>query len=96
MFGTVRYETTNGIIHQESGKLKNIGTENEAMVVQGSYTYTGPDGVVYSVTYIADENGFRPQGVHLSTNTKINRNNFIKPSVTGRFEIPKFDVRFNS
>lgn len=33
--------------------------------MQGSYSYTGPDGVVYTVTYIADENGFRAEGAHL-------------------------------
>lgn len=30
--------------------------------MQGSYSYTGPDGVVYTITYIADENGFRAEG----------------------------------
>lgn len=35
--------------------------------VSGSYSYTGPDGVQYSVTYTADEQGFHPQGAHLPT-----------------------------
>lgn len=33
--------------------------------MQGSYSYTGPDGVVYTVKYIADENGFRAEGAHI-------------------------------
>jgi hypothetical protein len=36
-------------------------------VKQGKYSYTGDDGVVYTVTYIADENGFRAEGDHLPT-----------------------------
>ncbi|KAF7269291.1 flexible cuticle protein 12-like [Rhynchophorus ferrugineus] len=59
------YETSNGIQQQEQGTLQNAGTENEVIQVRGSFTYTGPDGVTYTVTYIADENGFQPQGAHL-------------------------------
>ncbi|XP_026738288.1 cuticle protein CP14.6-like [Trichoplusia ni] len=58
-------ETSNGIKQQEEGQLKNPGTENEALQVRGQFAYTGPDGVVYTITYIADENGFQPQGAHL-------------------------------
>nr|CAD7395294.1 unnamed protein product [Timema poppensis] len=62
------YETGNGIVAQEQGYLKNPGQKDlEAQVAQGSYSYTGPDGVVYTVTYIADENGFRAEGLHLPT-----------------------------
>lgn len=64
MFG-YRFETSNGISQQEQGQLTNAGSENEAIAVRGSFSYTGADGVVYSVTYIADENGFQPQGAHL-------------------------------
>ncbi|XP_061711550.1 cuticle protein CP14.6-like [Cydia pomonella] len=59
------YETSNGIKSEEQAQLNNIGTDNEAISVRGSYAYTGADGVVYTVTYIADENGFQPQGAHL-------------------------------
>lgn len=33
--------------------------------MQGQYSYTGPDGIVYTITYIADENGYRAEGTHL-------------------------------
>lgn len=61
------YETANGIQAQEQGYLENPGTENEANNVQGRYSYTGDDGVVYSVTYIAGKDGFQAQGAHLPT-----------------------------
>lgn len=40
--------TSNGITMEEQGYIKNPGTQNEAQVMQGSYSYTGPDGVVYT------------------------------------------------
>jgi len=61
------YETENGIKAQEQGELKNKGSENAIQSVQGSYSYTAPDGQLITVTYIADENGFQPQGDHLPT-----------------------------
>lgn len=59
------YETTNGIRAEQQGFLKNPGTQLEAQVMQGSYSYTGPDGQVYTITYIADENGYRAEGLHI-------------------------------
>jgi hypothetical protein len=62
------YETGNNIIAEETGFLKNRGIENEEALVQhGSYTYTAPDGSIITVTYTADEQGFRAQGAHLPT-----------------------------
>jgi hypothetical protein len=61
------YETGDGTSAQEQGYLKNAGSADEAQVSEGSYSYTGPDGVTYSVRYIADENGFRAEGAHLPT-----------------------------
>ncbi|EDS33302.1 conserved hypothetical protein [Culex quinquefasciatus] len=59
------YETSNGIRAEQRGFLKNPGTPGEAQVMQGSYSYTGPDGVVYTINYIADENGYRAEGAHI-------------------------------
>ncbi|KAK3930037.1 Endocuticle structural glycoprotein SgAbd-2 [Frankliniella fusca] len=61
------YETGNGIVAQEQGQLKNVGTQDEANSVVGSFSYTGPDSVQYSVQYTADDNGFLAQGAHLPT-----------------------------
>ena len=58
-------ETSDGKSASEQGVLKNVGTENEAISVTGQFSYIGADGVTYLVTYIADENGFQPQGAHL-------------------------------
>ncbi|EDV51106.1 larval cuticle protein 65Ag1 [Drosophila erecta] len=59
------FETSNGINAQEQGKLQNAGTDYEAISARGSFSYIGDDGQTYTVTYIADENGFQPQGAHL-------------------------------
>ncbi|XP_001659100.2 cuticle protein CP14.6 [Aedes aegypti] len=53
------YQTSNGIAAREEG-LGGHGAN-------GEYSYTGPDGVQYRVIYVADENGFRPEGAHLPT-----------------------------
>ncbi|XP_075970547.1 endocuticle structural glycoprotein SgAbd-2-like [Anticarsia gemmatalis] len=62
------YETGNGIAAQEQGYLKNAGVKDaEAQVAQGSFSYTSPEGVPISLSYVADEQGFRPEGAHLPT-----------------------------
>ncbi|KAJ8937480.1 hypothetical protein NQ314_011870 [Rhamnusium bicolor] len=57
------YETANHIAAQESGHLKT----SDASEVQGFYSYLAPNGQTISVSYVADENGFRPAGDHLPT-----------------------------
>ncbi|KAI8428876.1 hypothetical protein MSG28_007515 [Choristoneura fumiferana] len=62
------YETGNGIAAEEQGYVKNLGVpEQEAQTAQGQFQYTAPDGQVIQLQYIADENGFQPQGAHLPT-----------------------------
>ncbi|XP_045468992.1 endocuticle structural glycoprotein SgAbd-2-like [Harmonia axyridis] len=71
--GTYRfeYETENKIAQQESGQLKNAGTDQESNVVQGSYSYIGQDGQTYTVDYVADDQGFRASGAHLPVAPEI-------------------------
>ncbi|XP_068903786.1 flexible cuticle protein 12-like [Tenebrio molitor] len=59
------YQTSNGLSSDEQGEVRNEGREDESIAVRGQFSYVGPDGVTYTVTYIADENGFQPQGAHI-------------------------------
>lgn len=63
------YKTGNGIQAEESGYIKKTGEKEDdnTIVMHGSVSYTGPDGVPVKLTYIADEHGFQPQGAHLPT-----------------------------
>ncbi|XP_061394845.1 larval cuticle protein 65Ag1-like [Musca vetustissima] len=58
-------ETSDGTQVQAEGQLNNIGTEQEAIAVRGSFSFVADDGQTYTVNYVADENGFQPQGAHL-------------------------------
>lgn len=50
-----RYSTNGGMSRQESGSDTGSGYR-----VEGSYSYIAPDGVTYTVHYIADGRGYRP------------------------------------
>lgn len=50
------YETSKGIKAEESGNLKNAGSEQEAIEAKGSFSYTSPEGENIALSYIADEN----------------------------------------
>ncbi|XP_026467227.1 larval cuticle protein LCP-17-like, partial [Ctenocephalides felis] len=54
------YETSNGVKAEEQGAL-----QGESLAVHGEVKYTAPDGTPVHLTYVADENGFQPQGAHL-------------------------------
>lgn len=62
------YQTEDGISSEARGTLVNSNSrdaEGPATAVTGSYSYTGPDNQVYTITYVADENGYRASGAHL-------------------------------
>ncbi|KPJ11370.1 Endocuticle structural glycoprotein SgAbd-2 [Papilio machaon] len=62
------YETGNNIQAEEQGYLKTVGeNQDQALVQQGSYSYTAPNGEVITVEYTADEFGFRVKGDHIPT-----------------------------
>ena len=58
-------ELDDGTSISAAGSLQNAGSEHEGIAVKGSFSYVGPDGVTYTVNYVADENGYQPQGAHL-------------------------------
>ncbi|XP_018805004.1 PREDICTED: endocuticle structural glycoprotein SgAbd-4 [Bactrocera latifrons] len=73
------YETSNGIKVENAGYLKKIVVpkqestdgqvieEHEELVLvqTGLYSYSDPEGNIITLRYVADENGFQPQGDHL-------------------------------
>lgn len=58
------FETSDGQKREEHGELRHVGSEQEGIAVHGSYSYV-VDGVTFTVNYVADENGFQPDGAHL-------------------------------
>ncbi|XP_072946637.1 larval cuticle protein LCP-17-like [Epargyreus clarus] len=61
------YETENGISAREQGVLKVVDKDNAAEAVQGEARWSSPEGEVVQLSYIADENGYQPQGSHIPT-----------------------------
>ncbi|EDW69236.1 pupal cuticle protein Edg-78E [Drosophila virilis] len=53
------YDTSNGIAAQEQG----VGGYSAS----GGFSYYSPEGELIQTSYVADENGFQPQGAHLPT-----------------------------
>ncbi|XP_026750979.1 larval cuticle protein LCP-22-like [Galleria mellonella] len=63
------FETDNGIAAQEQGTPRNFGGNPPVIpdVAQGSFSWTSPEGQVVSIAYVADENGYQPQGDAIPT-----------------------------
>ncbi|XP_059469548.1 endocuticle structural glycoprotein SgAbd-2-like [Neocloeon triangulifer] len=66
---TLDYLTGDGTHVQEKGKLVPLvndeGETVNVLVKEGNFAYTSPDGTPISLSYIADEFGFRVRGDHL-------------------------------
>ena len=91
-FVAASFETDNGISREEEG---------DGAQVTGSYSYTADDGTLVEITFVADENGFQPQGDVLPTpvpteyptpavpSTEAPRESYSAPSAAqGSFSAP--------
>eukprot|EP00095_Tigriopus_kingsejongensis_P001251 maker-scaffold850_size89018-snap-gene-0.19 protein:Tk01251 transcript:maker-scaffold850_size89018-snap-gene-0.19-mRNA-1 annotation:"cuticle protein" len=58
------FETENGIQQEASGEMKTVDNV-EVMVMRGSYTYIDADGQDVTVSWVADENGYRAESAIL-------------------------------
>ncbi|TKX27790.1 endocuticle structural glycoprotein SgAbd-5-like [Spodoptera litura] len=54
------FELTDGTGAEQQAELRNEGKEDESIAVKGSFAWVGPDGVLYRVIYVADDNGYQP------------------------------------
>ena len=63
------FNSEDGIQREETiAQRQLLDKEGKAVlgsVSRGSYSFTGDDGVVYTVNWVADENGFQASGDHL-------------------------------
>lgn len=64
------YETGNGIKAFEHGEPREVEKE-PGFIQTGGYEYKGDDGQTYSIKYVADENGYQPEGDHLPVAPEI-------------------------
>ncbi|XP_063982176.1 larval cuticle protein 65Ag1-like [Diachasmimorpha longicaudata] len=64
-----KYALSDGSRKQEAARYETATGEDgkpvQAIAVQGEYSFVGDDGVEYTIKYVADQGGFRPEGAHL-------------------------------
>ena len=59
------FESADGIQREETISQRQITDDAAGAVSRGSYSYTAPDGKLYSVNWVADETGFHAFGDHI-------------------------------
>ncbi|XP_046746788.1 endocuticle structural protein SgAbd-6-like [Diprion similis] len=65
------FKTANGISEQVEGMIKKIADGSEVTVVRGSVSWVDADGSTKTFTYVADENGYQPEGDFLPTTPPV-------------------------
>ncbi|XP_053602275.1 uncharacterized protein LOC128670552 [Plodia interpunctella] len=61
------YEGGDGTQVFSTGELKSYDDNSKGEAVVGGFSYTDKNGQDFSLSYTADENGYRPVGAHLPT-----------------------------
>ncbi|XP_015595821.1 endocuticle structural glycoprotein SgAbd-2 [Cephus cinctus] len=64
---SLKFETENGISEQIQGSLKQLDQDTQAQVIQGTASWTAPDGTPVQISWTADENGYQPESSILPT-----------------------------
>lgn len=59
------YETSDGIKREESAVVNNFGSDVEELVVRGTISWISPEGETINFNYVADKDGYRPEGTHI-------------------------------
>ncbi|CAH1983138.1 unnamed protein product [Acanthoscelides obtectus] len=87
------FETANGIKVDESGYLKDNpeSSTDRIQVIEGSISYTDEGGHMINLRYVADENGYQPQGDHLPTAPPVPED--IARSLQGQSQQPNNAVQ---
>ncbi|XP_066156450.1 endocuticle structural glycoprotein ABD-4-like [Euwallacea fornicatus] len=65
------YQSEDGSSQNQQGQLKQVGTEEAGEVVQGSASWIDPEGGAHQISYVADENGYKPSSADLPVAPEI-------------------------
>ncbi|XP_015517808.1 endocuticle structural protein SgAbd-6-like [Neodiprion lecontei] len=65
------FKTANGISERVEGIVRKIADGSDVTVVRGSVTWVDKDGKTKTFTYVADENGYRPEADFFPTTPPV-------------------------
>lgn len=62
----MQYQSGDGQAFSETADVRrNSQDDGDVLVKSGHFAYTAPDGTPISLSYVADEHGFRARGDHI-------------------------------